>query len=353
MPKKGSITYTKPYPTIYNQMEAPPRFKILDFSKFSGNDSTTTIEHVSRYLAQLGPAASADHMKIRLFSLSLTEPAFVWYTTLALGSIITWKQLEEQFHAHFFIGSNEATLTDLANNRQLDGESVSQYIQRFCEIKNRCYLLQLSERNLAELAYNGLAKQIKTIYGPTDFESVDQLVSKVSAYERAHPEFLRNKQKKLVNFVLPKDEGTTEDQDAFLVQWTKASKPLHCQWVRQPDAAAGYDFDVAKTEQIFDLLMKEGHLAPMLGHQAPSAEETRGCKYYKWHNSLDSHTTTDCRTLLSQIQRDIEQGWLFYTRSPVKVDQTPLPAVNMICALALPPNELQPQIDSPEPTTQA
>ena len=91
MPKKGSITYTKPYPTIYNQMEAPPRFKILDFSKFSGNDSTTTIEHVSRYLAQLGPAASADHMKIRLFSLSLTGLAFVWYTTLALGSIITWK----------------------------------------------------------------------------------------------------------------------------------------------------------------------------------------------------------------------------------------------------------------------
>ena len=175
----------------------------------------------------------------------------------------------------------------------------------------------------------------------------------MSSYERAHLEFLRDKQKKLVNFVLPKDEGIAEDQDAFLVQWTKASKPLRCQWVRQPDAAAGYDFDVAKIEQIFDLLMKEGHLTPMSGHQAPSAEETRGRKYYKWHNSLDSHTTADCRTLRTQIQRAIEQGRLVYVRAPMKVDQTPFLAVNMICVSALSPDKPQPQIGSPEAIVQA
>ena len=76
MPKKGSSTYAKPYPAVYDQMEPPPRFKIQDFSKFSGNDSTSTVEHVSRYTAQLGVAAAAEHMKIRLFALSLTGPAF-------------------------------------------------------------------------------------------------------------------------------------------------------------------------------------------------------------------------------------------------------------------------------------
>ena len=74
---------------------------------------------------------------------------------------------------------------------------------------------------MAELAYNGLAKQIKTIYGPTDFESVDQLVSKVSAYERAHPEFLRNKQKKLVNFVLPR---TKEQRRIKMHSWCNGPK---------------------------------------------------------------------------------------------------------------------------------
>ena len=47
---------------------------------------------------------------------------------LALGSIATWKQLEEKFHAQFFSGSDEATMSHLANIYQLFGESVQQYI---------------------------------------------------------------------------------------------------------------------------------------------------------------------------------------------------------------------------------
>jgi len=99
VPKRGAIAYAKPYPEVYDLLEAPPKFKTLDFTKFSGNDSASTIEHVSRYLAQLGPASQAEHMKIRLFSLSVTGPAFGWYTTLAPGSITNWKQMEEKFHA--------------------------------------------------------------------------------------------------------------------------------------------------------------------------------------------------------------------------------------------------------------
>ncbi|WVZ88792.1 hypothetical protein U9M48_035265 [Paspalum notatum var. saurae] len=59
-------------------------------------------------------------MKIQLFSLSLTGPAFGWYITLAPGSITTWKQLEEKFHAHFFSGSDEATMTDLTSRSAFD-----------------------------------------------------------------------------------------------------------------------------------------------------------------------------------------------------------------------------------------
>ena len=109
---------------MYDLLEAPPKFKIPDFSKFSGNEGTSTVEHISRYLAQLGVASRAEHMKIWLFSLSLTGPAFGWYTTLPPGSITTWKQLEEKFHAQFFTGTNEATITDLTDICQLPGESV-------------------------------------------------------------------------------------------------------------------------------------------------------------------------------------------------------------------------------------
>ena len=107
------IGYAKPYPEEFDQLPPPPKFKVPEFSKFSGNDSTSTVEYISRYTAQLGVAAAAEHMKIRLFALSLTGPAFGWYTSLAPGSITTWKQLEEQFHTQFFSGSDEATLSDL------------------------------------------------------------------------------------------------------------------------------------------------------------------------------------------------------------------------------------------------
>ncbi|WVZ93616.1 hypothetical protein U9M48_039581 [Paspalum notatum var. saurae] len=181
-PIRGAVSYTKPYPEVYDHLEAPPKFKIPDFTKFSGNDGASTVEHVSRYLAQQGIASRAEHMKIRLFSLSLTGPAFGWYTTLAPGSITTWKQLEESFHAQFFSGSNEATFTDLNSIHPLPGEPVHKYIQQFRELRNQCYSLYLNERILAQIAYNRLKRSVMAVYGPTDFDSIGHLVSKVSAY---------------------------------------------------------------------------------------------------------------------------------------------------------------------------
>ena len=124
-PKKGIATYSKPYPYAYDQLPPPPKIKVPEFSKFSGSDITSMVEHISRYTAQLGVVAVAEHMKIRLFSLSLTGSAFGWYTSLAPGSITSWKQLEKQFHAQFFSGSDEATLSDLTALQQRLGETVN------------------------------------------------------------------------------------------------------------------------------------------------------------------------------------------------------------------------------------
>ena len=71
-----------------------------------------------------------------------------------------------------------------------------------------------------------------------------------------------------------------DNADAYIVQWARTNKPLQCQWVKQPEPIPGYDFDVSKTEAIFDMLVKEKLLVPLLGHQTPTAEEMRGRKYY-------------------------------------------------------------------------
>jgi hypothetical protein len=46
--------------------------------------------------------------------MSLTGPAFQWFTSLPPQSVSTWRELERKFHAHYLSGSMEKKLIDLA-----------------------------------------------------------------------------------------------------------------------------------------------------------------------------------------------------------------------------------------------
>jgi hypothetical protein len=127
-----------------------------DFVKFNGEDNRTTWEDVSQYLAQLGEVGSVGVLKVRLFYLSLTSTAFSWFSSLSPNSIDSWEQLECKFHDHFYSLKNEFKLSDLTSVRQSRDESVSDYIRRFRDTKNRCFNLTISERDMADLAFNGL-----------------------------------------------------------------------------------------------------------------------------------------------------------------------------------------------------
>ncbi|KAK1665441.1 hypothetical protein QYE76_053600 [Lolium multiflorum] len=157
LPKKRMIGYSKPYPNEYDLIPLPPKYRLPDFTKFSGLEGTSSIEHVSRYLAQLGMVSASDELRVRFFSQSLTGPAFGWYTSLLPG---TWKQLEEQFHVQYHSEATEAGIADLTQVRQRRGETVSEYIQRFRTVRNRCYSVRLTEKEACELAIAGLLKDV-------------------------------------------------------------------------------------------------------------------------------------------------------------------------------------------------
>jgi hypothetical protein len=112
--KRRTIGYTKPYPSDYDLIPLPPKYWLPKFTKFNGSEGSSSIEHVSRYLAQLGMISVSDPLWVRFFSQSLTGPAFGWYTSLGPDSIHTWKQLEEQFHIQYHSEAVEARITDLA-----------------------------------------------------------------------------------------------------------------------------------------------------------------------------------------------------------------------------------------------
>ncbi|KAK1664689.1 hypothetical protein QYE76_052848 [Lolium multiflorum] len=108
LPKKKIIGYSKPYPNEFDLIPLPPKYRLPDFNKFSGSEGSSSIEHVSRYLAQLGMVSVSDQLRVRFFSQSLTGPAFGWYTSLPPNSVQSWKQLEELFHTQYHSEGTEA-----------------------------------------------------------------------------------------------------------------------------------------------------------------------------------------------------------------------------------------------------
>ncbi|KAK1693462.1 hypothetical protein QYE76_010159 [Lolium multiflorum] len=330
MPKRRAVGYSKPYPDDYEMIPLPPKYRLPDFSKFSGSDGSSSIEHISRYLAQLGPASVSDQLRVRLFSQSLTGSAFGWYTSLPANSIQTWKQLEEQFHMQYHSEASESGIADLAQLRQKRGETVTEYIQRFRNLRNRCYSVRITEKEAVELAVAGLATQLKDMASQADYPSLAHMVQKLSAYEQRHPDLYQDKFKRAVVMVdTEEDEVPAGGQEIAVAEWIQGGTPVACKWVKPPGPPRGFDFDVTKTEQIFDLLLKEKQLTIPEGLKFPTAKELNGKPYCKFHNSL-SHTTNDCRVWRQHIQAAIEKGRLIFNQYAMKVDTQPFPAVNMV-----------------------
>ncbi|KAK1606298.1 hypothetical protein QYE76_029971 [Lolium multiflorum] len=329
LPKKRMIGYSKPYPNDYDLIPLPPKYRLPDFTKFSGSEGTSSIEHVSRYLAQLGMVSASDELRVRFFSQSLTGPAFGWYTSLPPDSVRTWKQLEEQFHVQYHSEATEAGIADLTQVRQRRGETVSEYIQRFRTVRNRCYSVRLSEKEAVELAIAGLSAPLKDVTFQADYNSLAHMVQKLTSYEQRHPELYQDKFKRVALIEMEEDEDSVGDQEVAVAEWTRGAKPVSCKWVKQPGPAKGFDFDLSKTEQIFDLLLKEKQLKLPEGHKIPTLQEMNGRPYCKWHHTF-THATNDCKVLRGQIQMAIEQGRLLFGQFAMRVDTQPFPDVNMV-----------------------
>jgi hypothetical protein len=89
-PKMQGPAYTPPFPEWYYRVILPPRVKPpTEFTKFSGQDDTSTVEHIARYLMQLGEASADEAFRVRYFPLSLMGSAFQWFTSLPPQSVGT------------------------------------------------------------------------------------------------------------------------------------------------------------------------------------------------------------------------------------------------------------------------
>jgi hypothetical protein len=97
-------------------------------------------------------------------------------------------------------------------------------------------------------------------------------VQKLTTYEQRHPELYQDRFKCQVTMIDTEDtEDSGDDQELAVVEWTQWANPVSCKWVKQQGPAKGFDFDVSKVEQIFDLLLKEKQLKLPEGCKLPTA----------------------------------------------------------------------------------
>jgi hypothetical protein len=90
-----------------------------------------------------------------------------------------WADLEKQFHKYLFARVQEMKLTDLTTLKQRNGEPVPYFIQRFKDIRSRCYSLSLSDSQLAELSFQGLLPHIKKRFSSQEFDSLSHLAQRL------------------------------------------------------------------------------------------------------------------------------------------------------------------------------
>lgn len=79
------------------QTELPKGWKVPKFTKFSNDTSESTIEHIAKYLTEVGDIANNGNLRMKYIPRTLTNNPFTWFTTLPVNSIHDWASLERLF----------------------------------------------------------------------------------------------------------------------------------------------------------------------------------------------------------------------------------------------------------------
>ncbi|XP_050897364.1 uncharacterized protein LOC127104207 [Lathyrus oleraceus] len=213
-----------------NDLTKLPRgCKIPKFTKFSGDTSESTIEHIARYMTEAGDLANSENLRMKYFPSSLTKNTFTWFTTLPPNFIDAWPQLERLFHEQFYMGQTKISLKELASIKRKFTEPIDDYLNRFRLLKSRCFTI-VPEHELVEMAAGDEESKIaEDPYGLEEFE-VD-----LAELKEAPPYAC-----KLLTPSNGRNTVETEKNDRF--------------------PKKTYTFDLTKCDEIFDLLVKDGQM---------------------------------------------------------------------------------------------
>ncbi|XP_075515390.1 uncharacterized protein LOC142550033 [Primulina tabacum] len=279
----GRPEFHKPYPDYIDVNNPYQRgYRIHDFSLFCGEDGQSSMEHIARFTIQCGELANFENfnnLKLRLFPNSLTGTAFAWYASLPRNSVMSWQEMERQFYIQFYRTEPKVCIADLSRVTQKKGESVEYFIDRFKKIKNRCKVF-LPETEFVKMAQKGLDFKLRKKFQGMEFRDFFELAAKVAEYEELLREESYKKKTAMGSYY-------QEVEDVALAEIRSAGScivPLLKKKPAEPEKKNSsqipkdmhYTFDVSKTEEVFDFLVKEKFITFPPDQRMPPTEELKG-----------------------------------------------------------------------------
>ena len=172
-------------------------------------------------------------------------------------------------------------MIDLTSVRQGRDESIHEYFKKFKDIKNQCFNLSLSEKDLVDLALAGLRSSYREKFDGSSFYSINQLQAKALSQEtKFKKEKDTYKSHRSNTHIVEYDSDSSYDGDkevyATEFVWTVSAKPFTCTSLKPTQKnlqeEMKFTFDVSKCDRIFDELLRLGNLK--ITHVIPPLEDS-------------------------------------------------------------------------------
>jgi hypothetical protein len=170
----------------------------------------------------------------------------------------------------------ELDLADLVTLRQEKDESVSDYIRRFRDTRNRCFQIHLTNKQLAGIAFDGLHYYLKEKLEGIQFFMLAQLHQRALACESRSKELVKTVHHNV--HIVEHNQSSSDDEpkEVYIAKivYPEQTKSLACfslqsvQKKRQEEIK--FTFNVGKCDKIFDELLKMVTLRSIIPSHPPT-----------------------------------------------------------------------------------
>jgi hypothetical protein len=175
----------------------PLNFKLSGIEKYGG--STNPAEWLEVYQLTIEVAGGDSYMMANYLLVYLSSPARTWLLELPIGSVHSWSHLCRLFTNNFWnTCAHPSVEWDLADVVQKTGESLREFIQRFCNKRN--VIPEVDDKSIIMLFKKGLRDSSLihklTMKNPKTSEEMLAIANKYALAEEAALDTREQKKKK-------------------------------------------------------------------------------------------------------------------------------------------------------------